>query len=119
MHKELRIKLEYKFAESMLKKIENINFDKNPMENLGIRNKYLNFLVDELGFDRHKSFKLIDDIINRKIDRNKVIKIFIDGYFSNLTDDELNLRLLFAVNSGQMDIPKSHINDFKEFINKK
>jgi hypothetical protein len=38
MNKETRKKLETQFAESMLQKIESINFDSNPMENLGIRN---------------------------------------------------------------------------------
>lgn len=116
MNIEVRKSLEKQLAESILSKIESIDFSKNPLDNLNTRNYYLRFF-NSIGIK--DSFKLIDEVINKRVNRDLIIEILIDKYFSKLSDDDINMRLLFAKSKGKMEIPKSHIKDFNDFIKRK
>lgn len=121
MNKEVRAQLEKQFAESLFSKIESI-WDNNgyAMEKLGERNKYIKFFTDNIGLSSKESFKLVNDIAEKRIvNREEIIKLLIDKYFSKESDESMNMRLGFAKSQGKMEIPESHIKDFNDFIKSK
>lgn len=121
MNNEVRKQLERKFAESLFSKIESV-WDSGGYQSdrLGNRNKYVKFFTNEIGLSSKESFNLVNDIAEKRIkDREKIINLLIDNYFSKESDERMNMRLVFVKSQGEMEIPESHIKDFNDFVKSK